>query len=151
MGKHRHVIQTVAIAAALSSCSEGSTGPEAPSCLPNTTSVEATVSVAGSVTFNWSPSCPVALLLVEGDDGDTWWVSTPESDWESPEIANKIVPPVIYGQMPASATDYYGPDPLLAGGTYELILWRAVPEGVASDCEGGFAGMCLLTIKTFVR
>lgn len=141
----------MALLVAASSCSDDSTAPEELSCTATTHSVEATVSVDSSVTFTWSPACAVALVLVEGDDGDTWWVSTAESAWGSPETANKISPPVVYGQMPSAAADSYGPDPLVAGQTYELVLWSKVPDSVAAQCQATFSGMCLLTVKAFVR
>ena len=121
------------LAAGSLGCSDEVTGPEEASCLPETASVEGKVTVGASVVFDWSPRCPVALVLIEEGAHDKWLVSTGS--------ANAITPPVTYGQVPAGATDSYGPEPLVAGQTYELILWRMMPDGSSA----------LLTVKEFTR
>ncbi len=137
--------------AAILSCSDDPTGPETADCAAETSSVEATVSVGSSVTFDWSPRCAVAFVLVEEDGGDVWWISTSEDDWDSPNLANRITPPVTYGQVPAGILDSYGPDPLVPGTTYELVLWRILPAGSTAQCQARIGSACLIAVKEFTR
>lgn len=151
MGSPRRVTRLVFILAGAFACSGDSTGPEDTPCEAETSSVEATVSVEGSVVFDWTPSCAVALLLVEDGSSDMWFMSTPEDQWTSPEAGNRITPPVTYGQRPPGEWEWYGPEPLVEGRTYELILWRILPSGSTAECQSRFEDICLLTIETFVR
>ena len=117
------------------SCSGGdSTGPDSNGCAPTTTTVQATVTTGSAVSFDWSPDCALALLLIEDETGgDMWYVNSPDIESESPDLANRIAPQVTYGQVPAGMvgpTDPNGPVPavpLVAGRTYKLVLWRLVP------------------------
>jgi hypothetical protein len=142
----------VVASAAIGSCSRDSTGPEQISCMPETNSAEVTVVAGSSVVFDWTPKCSVALLLVEEENGsDMWWISTPEANWRSPDLANKISPPATYGQVPADVTNSFGPEPLIVGTTYKLVLWRILPEGSTTQCLMNFESACLIAVKTFTR
>ncbi len=69
---------------------EDSTGPTAAACAPETTSVTATVSSGPSIVFDWEPRCPMAMVLVEGDEGDVWVIAADEgvnSLWDGPDEA----------------------------------------------------------------
>jgi hypothetical protein len=113
-----------------------------------------TVTVEGSVVFDWSPACPVSAVLVEEDQqgGDMWWISTAESeqDWGPPESANAITPPITYGQNPDSLC-FYGPQPLSDGETYSVALFRVLPSGSTASCLQREGPACLLTVEAFTR
>jgi hypothetical protein len=130
-------------------CSD-STSPRDVACDPETTSVSATVTVGASVVFDWSPACPVALLLVEDGASDTWLISVPDDAFDSPQ-GNRIRPKVTYGQVPQGIIDTIAPTALVQGRTYELILWRVLPDGSTAQCQQRFGTVCLLTVKTFTR
>jgi hypothetical protein len=141
----------VLVCALNASCSEGGTAPSNDPCLPETSQVTATVAVGSSIVFDWNPRCNVAMVLVEAEASDRWWISTPEESWTSPDAGNKITPPLTYGQIPAGITDSYGPDPLVVGETYELILWRVLPNGSTAQCQQRVDNMCLLAVHQFTR
>ena len=137
------------MAATLSCGSDNPTGPAA--CGADVGTVTATVSVTSAVTFNWSPACPVALLLVEEAAHDMWAVMAPGMSSSSTESANVIVPPVVYGQVPSGAQQTDPAAALVPGTTYELVLWRILPAGSAAQCQARNGNACLLTVKTFQR
>lgn len=151
MRRTAQLLEIAAAAAVVSACSDDSTGPQADPCTAETSAVEATVAIGTDVVFDWAPECHVALLLVEGDEGDTWLISTSEDDWDSPELANRIAPPVTYGRVPSGIPETWGPEPLIAGGSYDLILYRILPSGSSVQCEVNFGNACALAIQTFTR
>lgn len=154
-------IQTIVVAillmAVAASCASDSTAPQAETCSTDTTtSVEPTISVGSSVVFDWKPECAVALLIVEtaGESGhDIWWISTFDPDSTAPSTvdANRIASHVTFGQVPSTATDSYGPEPLVAGQTYRFALWRIVPQSSSPRCLQSYQTACLLAVKTFTR
>ncbi|HUF13085.1 MAG TPA: hypothetical protein VMN78_08300 [Longimicrobiales bacterium] len=90
-------------------------------CGPEVTEVDVDVSITtNSVFFDWSPRCRVAMLIVEEGAGDVWAIGNEDS--------NSIEPPVTYGVAPAGVEEY-GPEPLVAGRAYEVILWMTSAEG----------------------
>jgi hypothetical protein len=109
------------------------------------------VTTGTSVKFDWTPRCAVAMILIEEDASDRWSAAPPEDSWTSADAANKILPPVTYGQTPAGAETGEPPATLVAGRTYELILWRALPGGSTAQCQLRLENMCLLTVTAFVR
>ena len=116
------------------------------SCSDDTGSVTVTVSgPASTPQLDWSPPCPVALLLVERGASDTWSIATDETTWDDPAAANLITPPITYGVAPASAADEYGPDPLVIGQPHEAILWR-IPPGSTAGCASVAFGACMLAL-----
>jgi hypothetical protein len=148
-------------------CSD-TTAPLVEECDPETVSVAPTVTVGASVVFDWNPACGVALLLVEEGASDRWVINTPESTWYTPSEANAILPPVTYGEAPAGLEEDFPAEPLVAGQTYELVLWRALPPeaGDGAGCittlvhsEPALPGepapptqtFCLLTVHAFTR
>jgi hypothetical protein len=133
-------------------CSGETTAAQDPNCSATTASVTATVTTGTSVVFDWTPRCAVALLLVEKDATDQWFIEAPGLSSNSDESANIILPPVTYGQAPQGAEQ--GPDPaavLVSGTEYELILWKTVPAGSALQCQQRNGNACLLTVKAFTR
>ena len=77
------------------------------------------VDVSGTApVFSWDPDCAVAWLLVEEGSSDVWFIES------SPTQANLISPPITFGatSLPAGVQTSYGPDPLVRGTSYELIL-----------------------------
>jgi hypothetical protein len=154
----RSRIVSVLIMTALASwsCSGDSTGPDADGCTPATTAVQATVSTGNAVTFDWSPACDVALLIVEDENGgDMWLVRSPDLSNGSPNLANRVFPRVTYGQTPTGMTAPSAASPLVAGQTYKLVLWRIVPiapgQTLPSNCPTLFGDKCLVATQTFVR
>jgi hypothetical protein len=117
--------------------------------------VNATISVGPAVTFNWTPACPVALIVVEGESSghDVWWIATFDaSDSEiAPATANRIVPPITFGQVPSTATSAWGPESMVAGTTYRVVLWRNLPPGSSLRCQQNAGTGCLLAAKSFTR
>ena len=129
---------------------EDPTEPEATACTPATGTVTATVGSGTSPQFDWDPACAVALVLVEGSGGDTWIIGTDDATWSTPEQANLIEPPVTYGaaSLPVGVQTEYGPDPLVAGTTYDLILFSVVDaSSTCPDLLG--TNVCRLTIHEF--
>jgi hypothetical protein len=131
-------------------CGGDSTEPEVTACSAETGSVTATVNVTGVPVFAWNPDCAVTGLLVEhavgGAGGDVWFIQA------SPTEANLISPPVTYGttSLPAGVVTSYGPDPLVAGTSYDLILFRVVDPAITT-CPDLFGNTCRLVIHQFTR
>ena len=149
-----HVAAALGFAAVVASCSHDATSPVDTSCADNTTSVNATVSVTGSVVIDWTPRCPLSLLIVETSSGhDQWWIAgfNPDSVDNPAVSANRISPSVTYGQVPATATNSFGPEALLAGTIYTVALWRALPVGSPLHCQQNRGTACLLAVTTFTR
>jgi hypothetical protein len=108
MTRTQRTLGAILLAAGAVSCSSDGTAPQAASCSEETSSVDATISVGSSVTFNWTPACPVALVLIEPEDSghDVWWIATfPSNSDIAPTTENRIIPPVTFGQVPSTATD----------------------------------------------
>lgn len=135
-------------------CSGDAAGPADAECSAETTSVTATVTGTTSAVFNWTPACAVALLIVEEDGSDMWWISPfagePPAD-TTPEAANRITPSVTYGQVPAGMAHSDETLPLVPGRSYDVALWRVLPAGSQAQCQEKFDNWCLLTMKTFTR
>jgi hypothetical protein len=92
------------------------------------------------------------LLLVEENGSDRWAINAPESSWGSQTTANIIRPPVSYGQVPAGTVAADLPLPLVAGTTYELVLWRILPPGHSgAGCIMKWDSACLTAVKEFTR
>src|SRR5688572_16438469 len=131
-----HMRQTIAAlvaAVAALNCSD-STSPG--SCDANTGSVEASVQISGSaVVFDWSPACAVALVLIEEEFSDMWGIIAPGLSGSSTESDNIIHPPVTYGQVPSGAEELDAPQTLIAGHTYEVVLWKIIPAGANPSCQ----------------
>ena len=102
--------------------------------------------------FSWSPACAVALLLVEGPDGDTWDIRTDDGTWSDPDAANQISPPITYGTSTLSAgvMTNYGPEGLVPGSAYDLILFQIV-DPTTSACPDLVGNGCRLVIHEFTR
>ncbi len=147
----------VVVLLAASACGgSGPTGVSQPPCTAETGTVTPTVSAGRVPVFDWEPACAVALLLIEEDASDYWGISSDEESWTSPEQANRITPPVTYGvvppgvsQIPDDPFDVPYPIPLEVGVTYELVLWRILPEGSGAVCIERFENVCLLAVHEF--
>jgi hypothetical protein len=98
-------------------CSDDPSGVEPViDCGPEVTSVRVTVSQGLTPSIDWAPRCRVALLLIEEGAHDTWSLSGDEDQ-------NDVGPPVTYGVAPPGLRGGIL-EPLLAGHTYEVILWH---------------------------
>jgi len=151
MYRYREIFVSVVGALAIAACGDDPTSPEVVPCTAETSSVTATVDAGQSVVFDWEPACGVAMLLVEEDASDMWGISTDEATWTRPDQGNLITPPVTYGVTPSGVTEFQEPLTFVAGGAYELILWRILPEGSQAQCEERFGNLCLLTVHPFTR
>ena len=146
---HRRCSFALALGAFVSlACSDG-TGPG--DCKANTGSVNVTVTSGATVTFEWQPRCAVALVLVEQDASDQWAISAPGFDETATTAANVILPPITYGQTPAGAEEFQPPETLVAGTTYEVVLWKMVDPGTNPPCQERFENACLIAVKSFQR
>lgn len=137
-----------AFAFLLSACSDDGAGPEIPACEAETSSVAVTVGREGGLTFDWSPDCAVFLVIVEEQGSDRWGISTEEDSWNSTQ-GNRIVPPLSYGVAPAGIDEFKEAEELVAGTTYQLILWRALPPNSEVQCIFRFGRQCLLAAHEF--
>ena len=151
----RRILEIALVATVSASCSSDGTAPKSVSCLDTTTSVDATVSVGTSVTLDWAPACPVALVVVETESSghDVWWIATfaaADSDI-APTTENRITPPIVLGQIPPTAAHSFGPEAMIAGTQYALALWRNIPSGSTLNCLQRFGTACLVAAKTFTR
>jgi hypothetical protein len=146
----RRLIQCGMLSATLVACGDDPTEPEAAVCTPQTASVTVTVGGTSTPVFDWEPACAVALLLVEGDGGDTWVVSSDDATWSSPEQANLLSPPMSYGttSLPTGVTTEYGPLPLTRGETYDVIPFQVV-DPTNTACADLFQNVCRLAIHEF--
>jgi hypothetical protein len=149
--RYRRTIVSFVGVLTIAARSDHPTSPEVAPCTAETSSVTAAVEVGQGIMFDWEPACGVAMLLVEEDASDMWGISTDEATWTSPDQGNLITPPVTYGAGPSGATEFQEPLPLVAGGTYELILRRILPEGSQAPCEQRFENLCLLAVHAFTR
>jgi hypothetical protein len=146
---HRRFSFALALGAIVSlACSDGA-GPG--DCKANTGTVDVTVTTGATVTVDWQPRCAVALLLVEQESSDQWAIAGPGFDETSTTAANVIVPTVTYGQVPAGAEELQPPETLIAGTTYEVVLWRLVEPGANPPCQERFENACLIAVKQFQR
>ena len=123
-----------------SGCSETS-GPAADSCPADLKSVDAKITTGSTVVLDWSPRCPVALVLIEEDASDQWVVSAADLDDDLTEADNRLMPPITYGVAPSTAKYSDQALQLVPGRKYELILWRVLPGGAEA----------LVAVKEFVR
>ena len=129
-------------------CSDNPSEPQG--CPAGTTSLDASITKTGSsVVFDWSPRCPVALLLVEDNAHDVWAINAPGFSESSTTDANVILPAVTYGQVPAGTVASPAAATLVAGTTYDLVLWMVVPS--STSCSTRVQNACLVTVKAFVR
>lgn len=124
------------------------TGPLA--CSASTGTVTVTVARGSALVFDWSPQCAVALLLVEQDASDQWALGAPGLEFTSTESSNIIVPPVTYGLAPPG-TESTTPATLVAGQTYEVVLWRAVSPNITAPCVQRVQNACLMAVHQFTR
>lgn len=154
LNAHSAVAAVATLAAAtalLTACSDDAVTPSADECEPETSTVTPIVTTGEVVTFEWDPSCGVALLLVEEGASDQWGINTPEDSWETASEANLILPPVTYGLAPEGVEEDFPAEELVAGRTYELVLWRILPEGTTGDCIMMLENACLLAVHEFTR
>jgi hypothetical protein len=136
-------------ATAVIACSDDGTSPER--CRPETAIVSPAVTAGQTLTFTWEPACGVAMLLIEEGAADRWLVATPEQSWSSPDQANRILPPVTYGQVPPGVAQGEAPATLVTGRTYELVLWRVLPQGSTAQCIQRLESLCLSSVHEFQR
>lgn len=135
----------------LPGCSD-STSPAANQCPAETASVTATVATSGAVVFDWSPRCAMTMVLVEEDAEDQWAVSSFKDEDNLQTSDNRLLPPITYGQKPADGTELSAPVALVAGHTYDLVLWRVLPAGSStSQCLHHFENACLVALKQFTK
>jgi hypothetical protein len=78
-------------------------------------------------------------------------VNSPEETWDTPSEANRIVPPVTYGQAPSGTEEDFPAEALVPGTAYELVLWRILPGGDMSGCIASFENACLVAVHAFTR
>lgn len=148
----RPILVSTLLIATAASCSDNPGAPTRTPCTAETGAVSVTVTKSGgSVTFDWNPTCAVAMVLVEEDASDRWVLMAPGLDDTSSTAANIIVPPVTYGQAPQGAEEYEPAMTLVAGHTYDLVLWKVVPPGATVQCQQRFSNVCLLAVKSFTR
>jgi hypothetical protein len=91
------------------------------------------------------------MLLIEEGGSDQWLITTDDSTWDDAARANRIVPPVTYGAVPASATQSGPAETLVRGVVYEVILWRILPTGSTAACQQQHENMCLLAVHEFTH
>jgi hypothetical protein len=127
----------------------GDDGTDVIPCTDDTGSVEVTVTTGTSVQFDWEPACAMTFLLVEQGAGDVWFIGT-DPPGTDPDAVNLITPPVTYGVTPSAVDELFGPETLLAGVTYDVILAR-VPPGSTAECINEVFSLCFMAIHEFVR
>jgi hypothetical protein len=127
-----------------------SDSPTEPSACATAGSVNVTVTTGANLSFDWSPRCAVALVLVEADASDQWSLSVPDLDETSTEASNIITPPVAYGETRVGLESSEA-TPLVAGLTYEVILWKLVAPNSTVQCQQRFGNACMLAVHPFVR
>lgn len=62
-----------------------------------------------------------------------------------------MLPPVTYGTVPSGALELRPALDLVPGRTYEVILWRAIPESSTATCVERFDTFCLMAVTEFTR
>lgn len=140
-----------ALALGVAACAD-TVGPEdAAECMDDTGIVTVSVGPGLTPTFDWSPRCPVALVLIEEEASDMWAAGTDEAQWYDPVAANAIGPPVTYGVAPSGATYVQDPRPLVSEHTYDVILWRILPASSTATCVERFGDVCLMVVHAFSR
>ena len=114
----------VAVVLLLAACGDDPSDPQpGPSidCSGEFTEIDVEVTTTNDdVVFDWSPRCRVAMLGVEAEGGDRWWIGN--------EDTNRIEPTVTYGVTP-DGVDGDVALPLVDGETYDVILWVATETG----------------------
>ena len=127
-----------------------STAPETTSCATTRTVDITTTKTATGMVINWSPGCSAAMVLVEEGGSDMWYAIAPDLDENSTEASNIIKPSVTYGQVPAGAEGSPETQTLVAGRTYEIVIWRVVAPGATATCHERFGNACLIGLEQFV-
>lgn len=147
------VVSVLAVfACGVTACGDDGEGPDSIACTDNTGFVGVTVTTGLSVGFDWEPPCAVAFLIVQGEAGDQWIISTDNQQWDDPAYqSNRFAPPVTYGTNPQGVDDTFGPEDLFSGLIYELYLYRVLPENSSAVCQVQFGQVCLLALVEFVR
>ena len=95
---------------------------------PCTGDVTVSVSAGTTPTFTWTPACTVRALLVEEDASDRWFILATGTAG--------IAPGVVYGTVPAGASQDEPALPLTAGVAHDVVLFR-----VLTTSTGTIAGM----------
>ncbi|NNL30988.1 MAG: hypothetical protein HKO77_08200 [Gemmatimonadetes bacterium] len=145
----------LAIALALSTWACGNddpTGVVTP-CADDVGRVSVTVGAGLQPVIDWEPDCAVAFVLIEEGASDVWSVGTDPpgtTDIGDPDLVNLILPPVTFGVVPDGVDEFQAPEPLQAGHTYEVVLWRS-PPGSTADCMSIAFGGCLMAVHEFFR
>ena len=140
-----------ALALGAVACADAVGPADAGECLDDTGAVTVSVGSGLAPAFDWSPRCPVALILVEEDASDMWAAGTDEALWYDPAAANAIDPPVTYGVTPSGATYVQDPLPLVSDHTYDVILWRILPASSTAPCVERFREVCPVVVHAFSR
>ena len=138
-------------ATVLVGCDENATQPTTAACTDDTGILSVSVSSADPPVIDWEPDCGVAMVLIEEGASDQWGISTDDALWEDPIQSNLIEPPLTYGTVPPGAEQFGPPEMLRAGVTYEVIIWRVLPEGSSADCVQRFESSCLAAVHEFQR
>ena len=134
----------------LYACDDSGSGPDPVQCEAHTSSVIASVAVGAKVVFDWEPACKVAAILVEQDGSDVFWIAAPQFGETLTQSMNVIEPPYTYGVvLPGMESRWEGD--LVAGETYDLVLWRILPEGSTASCLGRMDDGCLVAVRSFTR
>jgi hypothetical protein len=101
----------------LVACGGDGTGPD--NAGPCTGDVTVSVSAGTTPTFTWEPECRVIALLVEQGASDMWFLEG---------MGQGIASGVRYGTVPPNAVAEDPALPLVAGTTYEVILFRGTMQ-----------------------
>ena len=102
----------IAVLGATASCGDDA-DPIAASLTPCTGDVSVSVTAGVTPVFTWSPACLIDEFLVEPTArgiGDRW------------SFHGSAGPSITYGVTPAGATTFGGPEPLLQGSEYRVVM-----------------------------
>ena len=119
---NRFTIPLAILGAALAlGCGEDVSGPGDLEDCP--AAVTVAVGSGTTPTFSWQPACRLFFLNVEpaAAGTDLWTIGTLGE--------NGIAPPVVYGTLPAGATQISGPAVLQPGTAYKVVLGRFTGPG----------------------
>ena len=126
------VTATCLIACALVSCSaDRSLGPRITPC-----DGPLTITVTGGTTptFDWTPSCGVNRLMVLPSNPPPGLIT---QGWTVSSAMGLFKAPISYGVLPNGADPGDAASPLVAGTTYQVIIYRAAYEAIIAS--GGSA------------
>jgi hypothetical protein len=110
-------------------CGESTDPPDDNPCESDTVTLTVENPQSDAPRFRWTPECPVAFLQVSSSAGIAWAIDG--------DLLNVISSGVVYGETPFATDVIAGPNALLAGTSYEVVVAKAISGSGGTELGGG--------------